>query len=166
MRSAICPGTFDPVTLGHESVIRRAARLFDTVYVAVLDNIEKKTVFSAEERVNFAKKVFADNENIKVITSTGLLADLAKDLGVCAMVKGVRGVSDFDYEYSLFLINDALVPGLETVFIPAYGNQTFISSTAVRDIGSYGGNLSGFVSPAIINEVAKKLNPAAGGTEK
>ena len=166
MRSAICPGTFDPITLGHESVVRRAAKIFDTVYVAVLDNIDKKTVFSAEERVSLAKKVFADNENIKVITSNGLLADLAKDLGVCAMVKGVRGVSDFDYEYSLFLINDALAPGLETVFIPAYANQTFISSTAVRDIGSYGGDLAGFISPAIINEVAKKLNPAAGSAEK
>ena len=157
MRSAICPGTFDPVTLGHESVVRRAAKLFDTVYVAVLDNIDKKTVFTTEERVRFAKTVFADDENIKVITSNGLLADLAAELGVSALVKGVRGTQDFEYEYNLFLINDALSKGLETIFIPSYAEQTFISSTAVRDIGSYGGDLKKFLNPSIIGEVAKIL---------
>lgn len=157
MKSAICPGTFDPITLGHESVVRRAAKLFDTVYVAVLDNIDKKTVFTTEERVLFAKKVFADDENIKVITSNGLLADLAVDLGVAAMVKGVRDTQDFEYEYNLFLINNALAEGLESVFIPSYAEQTFISSTAVRDIGSYGGDLKKFVNPAIICDVSKKL---------
>ncbi len=162
MRSAICPGTFDPITLGHESIIRRAAKLFDTVYVAVLDNIDKKTVFSIEERTGFAKKVFADNENIRVVTSNGLLADLAVDLGVSAMVKGVRGTSDFEYEYNLFLINDAVVPGLETVFIPSYADQVFISSTAVRDIGSYGGDLSKFVNPVITEEIAQKLKNRLG----
>lgn len=157
MKSAICPGTFDPITLGHESVVRRAAKLFDTVYVAVLDNINKKTVFTTKERVLFAKKVFADNDNIKVITSNGLLASLAVNLGVTAMVKGIRDTQDFEYEYNLFLINDALEKGLETIFIPSYAEQTFISSTAVRDIGSYGGDLKKFVNPAIIDDVAKKL---------
>ena len=157
MRSAICPGTFDPITLGHESVVRRAANIFDRVYVAVLENIDKKTIFSAEERIAFAKKVFRDNPNIEVIGSDGMLSDLALKLGVSAIVKGIRDSSDFEYERTLFLINNALAPGLETVFIPSYGDQTFISSTAVRDIGSYGGDLKKFVNAEIIDDISAKL---------
>ena len=157
MKSVLCPGTFDPITLGHEDIIRRATKIFDCVYVSVLENIDKKTVFTTEERIAFAKKIFEDDPKIKVITSRGLLVDIAKELGVCAIVKGVRDSSDFTYEQKLFMINDALMPGIETLIIPSFGDQTFISSTAVRDIGKYGGDLSKFVNAKIIDEVSEKL---------
>ena len=158
MKSVICPGTFDPITLGHENMIRRAAALFDCVYVAVLDNIDKKTVFTMNERMHFAESVFDDDNRIKVIESKGLLSDVAKQLGVSAILKGARDATDFDYEKELFLINNALVPGLDTVILPAMGDLSFISSTAVRDIGRHGGDISGFVNSRIIDKVKTKLN--------
>ena len=157
MKSVLCPGTFDPITLGHEDIIRRTAKIFDKVYVAVLENIDKKTVFTAEERIALAKKIFEDDPKIEVITAKGLLVDIAKNLGVCAIVKGVRDAADFSYEQKLFLINDSLMPGLETLIIPSFGDQTFISSTAVRDIGKYGGDLSKYVNAKIIDTVSAKL---------
>jgi len=157
VKSVLCPGTFDPITLGHENIIRRASKLFDCVYVAVLENIDKKTVFTAEERIGFAKKIFEDEPNIKIVTMSGLLVDIAKELGVCAILKGVRDASDFSYEQRLFMINDSLLPGIETLMLPSFGDQTFISSTAVRDIGKYGGDLSKYVNGKIIDTVSKRL---------
>lgn len=157
MRSVLCPGTFDPITLGHENIIRRAAKLFDCVYVAVLENIDKKTVFTAEERIAFAKKIFEDTPNIKIVTMSGLLVDITKELGVCAILKGVRDASDFSYEQKLFMINDSLLPGIETLMLPSFADQTFISSTAVRDIGKYGGDLSKYVNEKIIDTVSERL---------
>ncbi len=157
MKSVLCPGTFDPITLGHENIIRRAAKLFDCVYVAVLENIDKRTVFSAEERIAFAEEIFKDEPNIKIVKMSGLLVNIAKELGVCAILKGVRDASDFSYEQKLFMINDSLLPGIETLILPSFADQTFISSTAVRDIGKYGGDLSKYVNEKIIDTVSKRL---------
>jgi pantetheine-phosphate adenylyltransferase len=157
VKSVLCPGTFDPITLGHENIIRRAAKLFDCVYVAVLENIDKRTVFSAEERIAFAEEIFKDEPNIKIVKMSGLLVNIAKELGVCAILKGVRDASDFSYEQKLFMINDSLLPGIETLILPSFGDQTFISSTAVRDIGKYGGDLSKYVNEKIIDTVSKRL---------
>ena len=157
MKSVLCPGTFDPITLGHENIIRRAAKLFDCVYVAVLENIDKRAVFSAEERIAFAEEIFKDEPNIKIVKMSGLLVNIAKELGVCAILKGVRDASDFSYEQKLFMINDSLLPGIETLILPSFADQTFISSTAVRDIGKYGGDLSKYVNEKIIDTVSKRL---------
>ncbi len=158
MRSVICPGTFDPITLGHENMIRRAAKLFDRVYVAVLENIDKKTVFSMNERMLFAKTVFEDDPSIEIIESKGLLVEIARQLGVSAILKGARDASDFDYEKELFLINNALDHELDTVILPSTGEMSFISSTAVRDVGKHGGNISCFVNSKILEQVKSKLN--------
>ncbi len=157
MKSVLCPGTFDPITLGHEDVIRRAAKIFDRVYVSVLENIDKNTVFSTSERIALAKKVFENEKNIAVVPFKGLLVDIAKQLDVCAIVKGARDAYDFSYEQKLFLINDSLLPGIETIILPSFGDRIFISSTAVRDIGKHGGDLSRYVNTKIIDDVSRKL---------
>ena len=154
MRIAICPGSFDPITNGHVDIINRAAKLFDTVYVAVMQNGAKKTIFTGEERRRMAESVFENSENIRVILSDGLLAFLAKDLGACAIVKGVRDINDFVYEHQLALINRSLEKEIETVFLPASGETAFISSTAVRDIALHGGDVGNLIPPQIY-EIAK-----------
>jgi len=153
MRICIIPGSYDPITNGHIDIIVRAAELFDTVYVAVMENGVKKTLFTLEERKDMIQTVFENNEKIKVISSGGLLADLAKQLNACALVKGVRDISDFAYENQLAAINRTLNPKLETVLLPANAKYAHISSTAVRDISLHGGDVSDFIP--------KKIEPLA-----
>ena len=130
MKIAICPGSFDPVTLGHKDVIERASQLFDKVIVLVLNNSSKKPMFTLDERMEFIKRC-VDKENVEIDTYSGLLVDYARQHNVNAIIKGLRAVSDFDYEFQLALINKSLYPKIETLFIPAKGENMFLSSSMV-----------------------------------
>ena len=132
MKIAICPGSFDPVTLGHKDVIERASQLFDKVIVLVLNNSSKKPMFTLDERMEFIKRC-VDKENVEIDTYSGLLVDYARQHNVNAIIKGLRAVSDFDYEFQLALINKSLYPKIETLFIPAKGENMFLSSSMVKE---------------------------------
>ncbi len=149
MRIAICPGSYDPVTNGHVNIIERSCQLFDKVIVVVLVNPDKKTVFSREERVELLKIALKDMPKVEVDTCECLVAEYARARGACALVKGLRAVSDFEYEFQMALINKQLNGELETVFITTDLNHMFLSSSAVRELARYGSSLSGFVPEEI-----------------
>lgn len=152
MRIAICPGSFDPVTLGHLDIIERAGQLFDKVIVLVMSNSAKKSAFSVEERITLLKKCI-DKPNIEVDTYSGLLVDYAKEKDAVAIVKGLRAVSDFDYEFQQALINKSLFPKIETVFLTAKGQNMFLSSSMVKEVCSLNGDISSYVPKAIVNDI-------------
>ncbi len=152
MRIAICPGSFDPVTLGHLDIIERAGELFDKVIVLVMSNSAKKSAFTVEERIALLEKCI-DKPNIKVDTYSGLLVDYAKEKGAVAIVKGLRAVSDFDYEFQQALINKSLFPKIETVFLTAKGQNMFLSSSMVKEVCSLNGDISSYVPKAIVNDI-------------
>ena len=154
MKIAICPGSFDPVTLGHLDIIERASELFDKVIVLVMSNSSKagKTAFSVDERIELIKKCIT-KDNIEVDTYSGLLVNYAKEKGAVAVVKGLRAVSDFDYEFQQALINKSLNPNLETVFLPAKGDNMFLSSSLVKEVCSLDGDISSYVPDKIVNDI-------------
>lgn len=158
MKIALYPGSFDPVTLGHLDVIKRASKLFDKLYVAVMVNVDKTTLFTAEERVEMLGAVISDFQNVEVVSRHGLTATLAAELGATTLVKGIRGNIDFDVEYQMALINRALNHELDTVFLPADSLLAHVSSTAARSIASVGGDLKGFVPEKILPVIMKKLS--------
>ena len=147
--SAMYPGTFDPITLGHEDLVRRATRLFDKVIVAVAANPSKETLFSLEERVELAQSVLADLDSVEVMGYTGLTVDFAKDHALQAIVRGLRAISDFEYEFQLANMNRHLTDEVESVFLTPTETYTYISSSLVREICSMGGDISEFVSPKV-----------------
>ena len=161
---AICPGSFDPVTLGHMDIIQRATKLFDHVIVAVMVNPAKKTMFSVEERMELLKKCVADMPNVEVVGFRGLLAEYARERGITAIVKGLRAVSDFEYEFQMALTNKKLNHELETVFLTTQAQNMYLSSSIVKDIASFGGDISGFVPEPVLEDIRKRLY--TGGTEK
>ena len=156
MKIAIYPGSFDPITLGHMDIIRRAAQCFDQVYVCVLVNCDKKPMFSADERVDMIRRSVADLPNVEAELYSGLLADYARTRKATVLVKGLRAVSDFEYEFQMNLINKKINPELETMFLTASEKYTFLSSSVVREMASYGADLTGFVPYEIIEEIEKK----------
>lgn len=156
-RKALIAGTFDPITVGHEDVIRRAAEMFSEVVVAVVVNASKTPVFTAEERVDLCKRVFADDDRIKIIADDGLLSNIAAVHGCGTVVKGLRNTEDFVYEFELAQIYRGMSPSLETVFIPSKGENLHVSSTAVKAIVKLGGDGSAYVSACIYEEVCNKL---------
>lgn len=153
MRIAICPGSFDPVTLGHVELILRAYNLFDKIIVLVLTNSEKKYMFSKEKRVDFLNKVFSNYKNIEVDSFEGLLVDYAKSKGVIAVIKGIRSVTDFDYEKNMALINKKLNSDLETLFLVSCPDKICISSSMVKQIAGLGGDISSFVPKSIYKDI-------------
>lgn len=153
MRIAICPGSFDPVTLGHLDIIRRAAPLFDQVIVAVTVNPNKTPTFSPEERLDFLRRCTRDIPNVVVDRCDGLLADYARSKGACALLKGLRAVTDFEYEFQMALINKKLNPELETMFMTTSSAYMYLSSSAVRQVAGYGGDISEFVPAQILQDV-------------
>lgn len=157
MTIAICPGSFDPVTLGHLDVIRRAHALFDKVIVVVMINSTKRPAFTVEERVDFLKKITADMPGIEIDTYSGLLADYAAKRDATAIVKGLRVMSDFEYEFQMALTNHSLNPRTETIFLPASIDCMFLSSSMVREVASRGRDISRFVPEAIAEEIRQKL---------
>lgn len=157
MKIAIYPGSFDPVTNGHFDVIKRAAKLFDKLIVVVMVNAGKRATFTPEERVEFLRTVTEGIPKVEVDYHSGLLADYAKEKHACTVVKGLRAVSDYESEFQMALANRKLNPNLETVFLPARGEYQFLSSSIVREIAGYGGDISGMVPHAIEKEIAAKL---------
>lgn len=154
----ICPGSFDPVTLGHMDIIRRASKMFDHVIVAVMNNLAKTPVFTTEERMELLEKAVSDLENVEIVGSVdGLLAEYAKEQGVTAIVKGLRAVSDFEYEFQQSLINKKLNPELETVFLNCNSDYMFLSSSVVKQIASLGGDISSFVPECVHNKILERL---------
>lgn len=152
MKIALCPGSFDPVTLGHIDIIERTAELFDKVIVLVMSNSAKHSLFSIDERVELLKRCIK-NSNVEVDTYNGLLVDYAKKVDAVAIVKGLRAVSDFDYEFQQALTNKSLLPQIETVFLAAKGANIFLSSSMVKEVCSLNGDISRFVPKEILNDV-------------
>lgn len=147
--SAMYPGTFDPVTLGHEDLVRRASRLFDRVVVAIAANPGKEPMFTLDERVDLAGSALAEFSNVEVTGYDGLTVDFAQKNDLQVIVRGLRAVSDFEYEFQLANMNRHLAAKVETVFLTPKETYTFISSSLVREICSLGGNISQFVSPKV-----------------
>ena len=155
---AVFPGTFDPITLGHQDLIRRSARLFGTVIVAVATAHHKKTLFSLDERLEMVREVFASVPNIRAEPFTGLVRDFAVAQGATAMVRGVRSVTDFDYEAQLAGMNRALAQEVETVFLTPDSRYQFISSTLVREIATLKGDVAQFVAPQVLQRLQARLS--------
>ena len=174
MKIAIYPGSFDPVTLGHLDIIRRASVMFDRLIVAVMHNQNKKPAFTAEERVEFLKRTTADLPNVEVesfgglladyartrkatVLVKGLLADYAKQKNACAIVKGLRAVSDFEYEFQMALANRKLNPELDTVFLMTSAEYMYLSSSIVKDIAVHGGGVADFVPEGIMQDIVRRI---------
>ena len=157
MKIAVCPGSFDPITIGHMDVVTRAAKLFDKVIVLISVNAAKTSLFTMEDRVEFAKKATAHLENVTVDSYDGLLADYLKMKGACAIVKGLRAVSDFEYEFQMSLANKKLNPDAETIFFTAAGENMYLSSSLVKQMASFGGDISGFVPECIADDIREKF---------
>ena len=153
-RVAVYPGSFDPATVGHEDMIRRAAALFDRLIVAVLNNPSKRGCFPVEERVRMLGKIVAGLPNVTVARWDGLLVDFVRQQGACAVVRGLRQVSDFETEMTMAQANSRLLPGMETIFLMTRPEQGCISSSVVREIATFGGDVSQFVPGCIAEDVA------------
>ena len=158
---AVYPGTFDPITLGHEDMLRRASQLFDRVIVAVAAGHHKKTLFSLDERMEMVREATLAYPGIQVESFSGLMRDFVVARGVKAMVRGVRGVTDFDYELQLAGMNRSLMPDVETVFLPPSEKYQFISSTLVREIATLGGEVGKFVSSGVYERLMDKVRGVA-----
>ena len=156
MRRAVCPGSFDPVTNGHVDVFRRAAALFDEVTVAVLVNLKKTTMFTVEERIALLGTELADVPNNRIDSFHGLLVDYCEDHGISAIVKGLRAVTDFDYELQMAQMNFGLA-GIETLFVTTNPLYSYLSSSLVKEVATYGGDVSGLVPPKVHAAVMAKL---------
>jgi pantetheine-phosphate adenylyltransferase len=154
--TALCPGTFDPVTNGHIDVVERAARLFDQVVVAVIDNPNKQPLFTAEERVRMLKEAVGDLANVEVTSFGGLLVDYARDRGIGIIVKGLRAVSDFDYELQMAQMNRHL-SGVETCFVPTNPQWSYLSSSLVKEVAQLGGDVSALVPGHVLPLLEEKL---------
>lgn len=156
MKKAICPGSFDPVTLGHVDIIERAAEIFDEVTVLVVSNSSKKaSLFTVEERMDFIRRSVS-KPNVRIDTYNGLLVDYAREYGAVAIVKGLRAMSDFEYEFQQALINRSLYPDAETMFLCAKGENMFLSSSMVKEVCTLGGDIRPFVSSNIAEDIYKR----------
>lgn len=159
MRIAVCPGSFDPVTKGHLDIIERASTLFDKVIVLVSFNPSKKTTaaFTIEERMELILRVTKHLDNVLVDCHSGLLADYLKRTGACAIVKGLRAVTDFEYEFQMALANKKLYPDAETVFLTTSTENMYLSSSVVKEIASLGGDITSFVPLEILDDINNRL---------
>lgn len=157
-RIAVYPGTFDPITLGHEDIVHRAANLFDEVIVAVAGSTNKRTLFSLEERVSLAQSVFKKADNVKVVGFSGLLMKFVNDQGAQIVIRGLRAASDFEYEFQLAGMNRKLYPRLETLFLTPSEQYMFVSSTLVREVAMLDGDVAQFVSPTVKAAILNKLD--------
>lgn len=158
MRAAIYPGSFDPITNGHLDIITRGSKLFDKLIVGVLVNIDKKGLFTIDERVDLIKKVTAHLPNVEVISFNGLLVDLAKKHDARIILKGLRAVSDFEYEFQMALMNSQLDSDIETLFMMTSAEYSYLSSSSVKQVAKFGGNIRGLVPDEIMYNVIEKIN--------
>ncbi|MBR5235796.1 MAG: pantetheine-phosphate adenylyltransferase [Clostridia bacterium] len=157
MSIAVYPGSFDPITCGHLDIIRRGSVLFDEVIIAVLNNSSKNPLFSAEERVRLIEKSTADLPNCRAVYFDGLLVDFVTKLGANVVIKGLRAISDFEYEFQMALLNKNLNPDIETLFMVTNANHSYISSSVVKEIANLGGDFADLVPKEIFNDVKQKI---------
>ncbi len=155
-RIAIYPGSFDPLTSGHVDIIERGSRIFDKIIVAILINAEKVPLFSEEERIAIIKDVFKGNKHVQAETFNGLLVDYAQEKNATVLVRGLRAVSDFEYEFQMALMNRHLAPGLETVFMMPDEKYTFVSSRLIKEVFTLGGEVAGLVPPVVEQKLRAK----------
>ena len=153
---AIYPGTFDPMTKGHVDLIERACKLFDEIVIAIAASEAKNPLFTLDERIQIAKKIFESNDKVKVVGFSGLLVDLAKDNDAKILIRGLRVVADFEYEFQLANMNRAMMPELESVFLTPKEQYSYISSSLVKEICKMGGDVSEFVDPISLSELKRK----------
>lgn len=156
----IYPGTFDPITNGHVDIVARATRMFSKVVVGVAAATSKKTAFTADERVAMAREVLADLDSVEVARFDGLLADFARAAGSTIILRGLRAVSDFEYEFQMAAMNRQLIPDADTLFLTPAERYSFISSSLIREIASLGGDVSSFVHPAVQQALTERLRKA------
>ena len=155
--TAICPGSFDPVTFGHLDIVTRASKMFERLIVVVASNSSKKSSFTPEERVVMIKKCITDLTNVEVVHYDGLLADYAAQIGATAIVKGLRAMSDFEYEFQMALTNKKLNPNVETLFLTTSAENMYLSSSMVKQIASMGGDISSFVPEVIKQDIINRI---------
>ena len=158
MKAAIYPGSFDPMTLGHLDVIRRASKMFDTLIVSVLDNKAKNALFSVEERVSILKEATKDLPNVQVDSFQGLLIDYARQKDIHVSVRGLRAITDFEYELQMAQMNRVIAPEIDTLFLTTNLKYAYLSSSISKEVAMYGGDISAFLDPLVAKEVQKKCS--------
>lgn len=163
-RRAVYPGSFDPPTLGHLDIIQRAAQLFDELIVAIAVNSQKQPLFSLEERMQMLQECCAHLPNVRVASLDGLLARFAQQVGACAIVRGLRAVSDFEYEFQMATMNRQLAPEVDTCFLMTHQQYAFLSSSIVKEVARLGGGIDHLVPPTVAHKLRAKFAPETAGT--
>ena len=158
IKIAVYPGSFDPITLGHLNIIRRASKIFDKVYVCVMVNSRKTSMFTLEERMDLIRRTAGRFSNVEVEHSEKLVVEYAKEKGANVIVRGLRAVSDFESEFQMAMTNSKIEPNIETMFLAAGESYTYLSSTVVKEMAKYGADLGKFVPREIIEDIEKKIN--------
>lgn len=157
MNKILYPGSFDPITLGHLDIIKRASRIADKLVVAIVININKKSAFSVEQRMDFIKRSIGDLKNVEITTCNGLLVDYAKSIGATTIVRGLRAVTDFEYELQMAQTNSKLYPKIETIFMATRLEYSYLSSSIVKEVAMFGGDIKGFLPEYIVEDVENVL---------
>ena len=157
MQRAVYPGTFDPMTMGHVDLVKRASKLFDSVIIAIASSNSKKPMFSLEERIEIGNKIFADDPKVEVVGFSGLLVNFAKDNDANILIRGLRVVADFEYEFQLANMNRAMSPDIESVFLTPKEEYSYISSSLVKEIATMGGDVTRFVDPVTLDALNQKI---------
>jgi len=159
VRAAICPGSYDPVTNGHVDIISRTARIFDRVIVGVVNQPlrKQKTLFTADERAGFIERATTHLENVEVMTFSTLLVDFARENGATTIVKGLRAISDFEYEFEMNQLNRKLAPEIESAFVMASAEYSFLSSTGVKELATFGGDVGDLVPPEVAEALSERI---------
>tara|TARA_Y100001936_G_C16061039_1_gene664140 strand:+ start:418 stop:897 length:480 start_codon:yes stop_codon:yes gene_type:complete len=158
MQRAVYPGTFDPMTMGHVDLVKRASKLFDSVIIAIASSDSKKPMFSLQERIDIGNKIFAEDPKVEVVGFSGLLVNFAKENGADILIRGLRVVADFEYEFQLANMNRAMSPEIESVFLTPKEEYSYISSSLVKEIATMGGDVKRFVDPVTLEALNKKIN--------
>ena len=158
MQRAVYPGTFDPMTMGHVDLVKRASKLFDSVIIAIASSDSKKPMFSLQERIDIGNKIFAKDPKIEVVGFSGLLVNFAKENGADILIRGLRVVADFEYEFQLANMNRAMSPEIESVFLTPKEEYSYISSSLVKEIATMGGDVKRFVDPVTLEALNRKIN--------
>ena len=157
MQRAVYPGTFDPMTMGHVDLVKRASKLFDSVIIAIASSDSKKPMFTLEERIEIGNKIFADDPKVEVVGFSGLLVNFAKDNDANILIRGLRVVADFEYEFQLANMNRAMSPDIESVFLTPKEEYSYISSSLVKEIATMGGDVTRFVAPVTLEALNQKI---------
>lgn len=158
MQRAVYPGTFDPMTMGHVDLVKRASKLFDSVIIAIASSDSKKPMFSLEERIEIGNKIFADDPKVEVVGFSGLLVNFAKENDANILIRGLRVVADFEYEFQLANMNRAMSPDIESVFLTPKEEYSYISSSLVKEIATMGGDVDRFVDPVTLEALKQKID--------